>query len=168
MAPERPGSGEPTTAGALALWQAPARSWLERLGLRPAARTVPARGFWTGRSGRRYLHIACPIGSVPDVGPATYLICEHLESGRVRVHFAGYARDLRRQLLAEPHEARDEAVRRGARHVHFCLAAVAEAEQRAVTADLIVRLRPALNPAPSEDSRPSILAAAVRGRPAHP
>jgi hypothetical protein len=59
-------------------------------------------------------------------------------------------------------------VRRGARHVHFCLAAVAEAEQRAVTADLIVRLRPALNPAPSEDSRPSILAAAVRGRPAHP
>lgn len=130
----------------------PARSWLARLGMGPAERPVPARGIWVGASGRRYLHLACPIATVPDVGPATFLLVEHLPTGRVRVHYAGQADDLRRALAEDRDGARDEAVRRGARHVHVCLAALAEADRRAIVADLVRRLRPPLNAAPETET----------------
>lgn len=161
MASWQAGIGEPLAGGGQVpvAWRAPAPSWLARLGLAP--RGVPARGCWAGASGRRYLHIACPLAHAPDIGPATYLIVAHRPDGRVHVLYAGEADDLRRRLLDETHLARDAALRAGATHVHVCLAAESDADRRAVVADLVRRLKPPLNAAPAEPddrSAPSGLA----------
>jgi len=138
----------PSAARLPAPWQAPGRSWLARLGLAP--RAVPARGWWAGASGRRYVHLACPLANAPDIGPATYLIVAHQPNGRVSVLYAGEADDLRRRLLDETHLARDAALRAGATHVHVCLAAESEADRCAVVADLVRSLRPPLNAEPAD------------------
>ncbi|MBM3487327.1 MAG: hypothetical protein FJX67_11970 [Alphaproteobacteria bacterium] len=165
---EETGAGAASTA--LARLDETPPSLLERLAeaIRRRPRHVPQRGYWVGRSGRRFLHINCPIDAVPDVGPANYLIVRHLGNGKVRVLYAGEADDLRRRLVLMAHAARDEAIRAGADHLHLCLAAGGEAERRAIAADLVLRLHPVLNPDPAPRAASAGLAGLAGRRPVHP